>query len=41
MVAMAIATPQKQQQHLPSLMLSYGSGSVMLMVCTALTLRVL
>ena len=41
MVAMALAAPQKQQQRLPGLMLSYGSGSVMLMVCTALTLRVL
>lgn len=41
MVAMALAAPQGQQRRLPSLMLSYGSGSVMLMVCTALTLRVL
>ena len=41
MVAMALAAPQKQQQRLPGLMLSYVSGSVMLMVCTALTLRVL
>ena len=41
MLAMAIAEPQGHQQRLPSLMLSYGSGSVMLMVCTALTLRVL
>ena len=41
MVAMAVATPQKQQQRLPSLMLSYVSGSVMLIVSTALTLRVL
>ena len=41
MVAMAVAAPQEQQQHLRGLMLSYGSGSVMLMVCTALTLHVL
>ncbi|WP_170951326.1 DUF2142 domain-containing protein [Synechococcus sp. UW86] len=41
MVAMAVAPPQKQQQRLPSLVLSYVSGSVMLMVSTALTLRVL
>ena len=41
MVAMAVAPPQKQQQRLPSLMLSYASGSLMLMVSTALTLRVL
>lgn len=41
MVAMALAAPQGQQQRLSGLMLSYGSGSVMLMVCTALTLRVL
>jgi uncharacterized membrane protein len=41
MVAMAVAPPQKQQQLLPSLMLSYGSGCVMLIVSTALTLRVL
>ena len=41
MVAMAITTPQKQQQHLRRLMLTYVSGSVMVMVSTALTLRVL
>ena len=41
MVAMALGAPQGQQQRLQGLMLSYGSGSVMLMVCTALTLRVL
>ena len=41
MVAMALAAPQEQQQRLAGLMLSYVSGSVMLMVGTALTLRVL
>ena len=41
MLAMAIAEPQGHQQRLPSLMLSYGSGSVVLAVCTTLTLRVL
>ena len=40
MVAMALAAPQ-EQQRLQGLMLSYGSGSVMLMVSTALSLRVL
>ena len=41
MVAIALGAPQGEQQRLQSLMLSYGSGCVMLMVCTALTLRVL
>ena len=41
MVAMALAAPQEQRECLPGLMLTYGSGSVMLMVCTTLTLRVL
>ena len=41
MVARALAAPQEQQERLPGLMLTYGSGSVMVMVCTTLTLRVL
>ena len=41
MVAMAVAPPQKQQQHLSSLMLTYVFGSVVLTISTALTLRVL
>ena len=41
MVAMALAAPQEQQHRPRSLMMSYISGGVMLMVCTALTLRVL
>ena len=41
MVAMALAAPQEQKERLPGLMLTYGSGSVMVMVCTTLTLRVL
>ena len=40
MISMALGEP-KQHQRLQGLMLSYGSGCVMLMVCTALTLRVL
>ena len=41
MVAMALGAPQRQQRHLASLIMSYGSGSVMLLVSTALTLYVL
>ena len=41
MVAMALAAPKAKQQRLAGLMLSYVPGSVMLVVCTALTLRVL
>ena len=41
MVAMALAAPKAKQQRLADLMLSYVPGSVMLVVCTALTLRVL
>ena len=41
MVAMALAAPKTKQQRLAGLMVSYIPGSVMLMVCTALTMRVL
>ena len=41
LMAKALAGPHEQQERLPGLMLTYGSGSVMLMVCTTLTLRVL
>ena len=40
MLAKALRAPREQQERLPSMMLTYGSGSVMVMVCTTLTLRV-
>ena len=41
MVARALAAPQQQHERLQGLKLTYGFGSVLVMVCTTLTLRVL
>ena len=41
MVAMALARPREQHQRLPELMLTYGTGTLMVMLCTALTMHVL
>ena len=34
MVAMALARPREQHQRLPELMLTYGTGTLMVTLCT-------